>query len=200
MGNEGADGLANQGCLLPAQEDRDWEFLETELRRSLNAPEQHEPLPHPPEDVPEEPYESISVALQRRREKSRLTESPSPIPPPTSSQTRPIVIPTEKKWAAYEELPPGWVIDSDSSSASSSVTSSISFPSTSASLSSESLSAHQSDGYESNRSSIHAAQSDEDLSVSLLVYPLQSDTTFDYQQGFLASDAELEEELREHED
>ena len=146
------------------------------------------------------PVESISVALQKRREKSRLTESPSPIPPPTSSQTRPIVIPTEKKWAAYEELPPGWVIDSDSSSASSSVTSSISFPSTSASLSSESLSAHQSDGYESNRSSMHAAQSDEDLSVSLLVYPLQSDKTFDYQQGFLASDAELEEELREHED
>ena len=36
-GNEGADALANQGCLLPEQPDRDWDELEEQLLAKIQT-------------------------------------------------------------------------------------------------------------------------------------------------------------------
>lgn len=130
-GNEGADGLANAGCILPALDDRDWDALEADVRRTMHS-----------EAVPAQPFnpsvdESISAALSRNKGKSRAVESPISETNHDIPRTLPIDIPIKLKWAAYEPIPDDWLVDPSQSSPSSSVTNlSVSFSSTSASTSS----------------------------------------------------------------
>ncbi|CAL1698323.1 unnamed protein product [Somion occarium] len=136
-GNEGADRLANDGCLLPKVLDQDWNALEAQTRqRTAKSRSLLDDVDPVDAGAVVETIPGGRSMLAKGKEKA--VESETEITNNAKIQTQPIPIPpVQLKWAAYEPIPDSWLLEnSPGPSPASSASDSFSFSFGSASTSS----------------------------------------------------------------